>query len=239
MRDAWRTIVPDLDGADGPLPPLLLALTFVTGLVDSVSFLQLGHVFVANMTGNIVFVAFALAGTRDFDLWASIIALGAFVLGAMLAGRIGFAVRHRGRHLLLVVAAETVLVLATCAFTWHYGIPEAGWERDLVILLLGIAMGAQSATARQLAVADLNTTVLTQTLAGMSADSALAGGSGGHAGRRLLAVLTMILGAFTGAALVLHAHTVSTLVLATALLAVTALVTGSTARTNRRWTIPK
>ncbi len=35
---------------DRILPPLLLALTAVTGLVDAVSFLSLGHVFTANMT---------------------------------------------------------------------------------------------------------------------------------------------------------------------------------------------
>ncbi len=46
----------------GPLPVLLLALTVATGLVDAVSYLVLGHVFVANMTGNVVFSGFALSG---------------------------------------------------------------------------------------------------------------------------------------------------------------------------------
>ena len=44
---------------DWPLPPLLLGLTVVTGLIDAFSYLALGHVFVANMTGNVVFLAFA------------------------------------------------------------------------------------------------------------------------------------------------------------------------------------
>ena len=39
-----------------------LELTVVKGLVDAVSHLALGHVFVANMTGNVVFLAFAVAG---------------------------------------------------------------------------------------------------------------------------------------------------------------------------------
>ena len=38
----------------------LLTLTFVTGLVDAVSYLRLGHVFVANMTGNVVFLGFSV-----------------------------------------------------------------------------------------------------------------------------------------------------------------------------------
>ena len=46
----------------GPLPSLLLVLTVVTGVVDAVSILRLGRVFVANMTGNVVFSAFAGRG---------------------------------------------------------------------------------------------------------------------------------------------------------------------------------
>jgi hypothetical protein len=37
----------------------LLTLTAVTGLVDAVSYLRLGRVFVANMTGNVVFLGFS------------------------------------------------------------------------------------------------------------------------------------------------------------------------------------
>ncbi len=56
LTDAWRTIVPASEDPHGPLPPLLLALTVVTGLVDAFSYLVLGRVFVANMTGNVVFL---------------------------------------------------------------------------------------------------------------------------------------------------------------------------------------
>jgi hypothetical protein len=50
------------DPSHGPLPLLLVCLTVVTGLVDAFSYLRLGHVFVANMTGNVVFLGFGLAG---------------------------------------------------------------------------------------------------------------------------------------------------------------------------------
>ena len=50
------------DPGYGPLPALLLILTAVSGVVDAVSILSLGRVFVANMTGNVVFVGFAIAG---------------------------------------------------------------------------------------------------------------------------------------------------------------------------------
>jgi hypothetical protein len=51
-QDLAATIRPRRGSSDGPLPPLLLALTLVTGLVDATSYLKLGHVFVANMTAT-------------------------------------------------------------------------------------------------------------------------------------------------------------------------------------------
>ena len=65
----------------GPLPPLLLTLTVVTGVVDAVSILRLGRVFVANMTGNVVFSGFALVGAPGFSLSASLAALAGFLVG--------------------------------------------------------------------------------------------------------------------------------------------------------------
>src|SRR5579859_3544414 len=69
------------DSRYGPLPALLLALTTVTGLVDAVSILRLGRVFVANMTGNVVFTGFALTGAPGFSLSASLFALAGFLAG--------------------------------------------------------------------------------------------------------------------------------------------------------------
>src|SRR5260221_4032971 len=71
---------------DGPLPALLLVLTGVTGLVDAVSYLKLGHVFVANMTGNVVFLGFAVADAGDFSIPASLLAIAAFMAGALVGG---------------------------------------------------------------------------------------------------------------------------------------------------------
>src|SRR2546423_13449781 len=69
------------------LLPLLLGLTVVTGLVDAVSYLSLGHVFTANMTGNVVFLGFALASAPDLSVARSGAALAAFAAGALVAGR--------------------------------------------------------------------------------------------------------------------------------------------------------
>jgi uncharacterized membrane protein YoaK (UPF0700 family) len=81
---------------------LLLVLTFVTGLVDALSYLNLGRVFVANMTGNVVFLGFAVAGAQGFSIVASVVAIAAFLVGALAGGKLGaIAGAHRGRHLAL------------------------------------------------------------------------------------------------------------------------------------------
>jgi uncharacterized membrane protein YoaK (UPF0700 family) len=91
-------MVPAGDDPHGPLPPLLLALTVVTGLVDAFSYLSLGHVFVANMTGNVIFLGFALAGVPGFAVAASLVGLAAFALGALAGGRLSAKLgAHRGR----------------------------------------------------------------------------------------------------------------------------------------------
>src|SRR3954464_15815390 len=99
LADAWRSLVPRRDDPHGPLPPLLLMLTVVTGLVDAFSYLELHHVLVANMTGNVVFLAFALGGVTGFVWWASLLAIAMFMLGALIGGRGGGRHRfHPGKH---------------------------------------------------------------------------------------------------------------------------------------------
>src|SRR5437763_546750 len=83
FTEVRQTLVPRGEVKHGPLPPLLVAMTLVTGLVDAFSYLVLGHVFVANMTGNVVFLAFALPGTSGFSILASLVALGSFILGSL------------------------------------------------------------------------------------------------------------------------------------------------------------
>src|SRR5438132_8674664 len=164
LGDAWRTIVPPAEDPHGPLSPLLLALTVVTGLVDAFSYLVLGHVFVANMTGNVVFLGFALAGASGFSLSASLVALSAFCLGAVWGGRLG---THLGPHRIRLLAAagvvEAVLVAASVVVAATAGASGSGAPRYVLIVLLGLTMGGQNAVARRLA-RDLTTTVLTLTI---------------------------------------------------------------------------
>src|SRR2546427_7694302 len=109
FTEVRQTLVPRGEVKHGPLPPLLVAMTLVTGLVDAFSYLVLGHVFVANMTGNVVFLAFALAGASGFSIPASLSALGAFSVGALTGGRLRAHLgAHRGRLLAVGSGLEAV-----------------------------------------------------------------------------------------------------------------------------------
>jgi uncharacterized membrane protein YoaK (UPF0700 family) len=236
FTEVRQTLVPGDDIKHGPLPQLLVAMTLVTGLVDASSYLVLGHVFVANMTGNIVFLAFALAGASGFSILASLVALGSFVLGSLGGGLLGSRLgQHRGRLLSITAALQTLLLSAAAVLAVLSGNPlPTGYSYGLIIVL-GIAMGLQNATARKLAVPDLTTTVLTLTIVGIAADSRIAGGSGSRAGRRLIAVAAMLVGALVGSLLIFHISIVSPLVIALIVMVSIAGMTRVLSRTDPAW----
>ncbi|MFE9906860.1 YoaK family protein [Streptomyces clavifer] len=239
LREARATLVPDMAGPHGPLPPVMLALTVVTGLVDAFSYLLLGHVFVANMTGNVIFMGFAFAGASGFSLLASVVALVSFAAGALLGGRAVHRVRtHRGRQLQHALLVETAFVTAAMIVAFVSGQPYTGAVRFTLIALLALGLGVQNAAARALAVPDLKTTVLTLTITGIVADSRLARGRGSRIGRRGLAAVAMLAGAYAGALAVLNGYPGLPLVLAAAVLAAASTAATLLARDDAPWTRP-
>jgi uncharacterized membrane protein YoaK (UPF0700 family) len=236
FTEVRQTLVPRGEVKHGPLPVLLVAMTLVTGLVDAFSYLVLGHVFVANMTGNVVFLAFALAGAPGFSISASLVALGSFVLGSLGGGLLGSRLgQHRGRLLSVAAALQALFLCTAAVLAALSGNPvPAGYSNSLIIVL-GIAMGIQNATARKLAVPDLTTTVLTLTIVGVAADSHLVGGSGSRAGRRLISVAAMFVGALVGSLLIFHVSIVSPLVIALIVIAIVAVTTRVLSRADPIW----
>src|SRR3954451_21656890 len=110
-----------------PLARALLVLTFTTGIVDAVSYLGLGRVFTANMTGNIVFLGFGIAGSGGLPVLAPLVSLGSFLLGAgaggVLAKRVGD--RHP-RHIAGALAIEVSLIGAAVVVAVASGLrPDA------------------------------------------------------------------------------------------------------------------
>lgn len=222
------------DPRHGPLPSILLVLTLVTGLVDAVSVLRLGRVFVANMTGNVVFTGFALVGTPGFSLDASLSALAGFLTAAVLYGALTRRVDDRA--LLLLAAAGGELALVTAALSVTAIASLDGADRSVVAALLALAMGTQNAGARRLAVPDLTTSVLTTTLTRLAIE--LRTGRARALTRRLLAVLTLLAGAMAGAWLVLQVSPAAALSAATALLVMVTIAAAALARRPGRWRRP-
>jgi len=195
--------------SDQPAVPapmgILLAMTAVTGIVDAVSFLALGRVFTANMTGNVVLLGFGLAGAPGLSLWRSAVALTAFLSGAVLGGRMALnASGHSGADrafllegLLLGISAVSALGITSIAEIHPL-------QLDAVIAATAVSMGLRNAVVRKLAVPDMTTTVLTLTITGLAADSSLAGGDNPRWQRRVAAILAMIVGASAGALMVRH-----------------------------------
>jgi uncharacterized membrane protein YoaK (UPF0700 family) len=206
----------DDNAAEQRLILLLLALTLVTGLVDAVSYLGLGHVFTANMTGNVVLLGFAVAGAPHLSMARSFVSLGAFVVGALVGGRAGIALANAARERwLLAVGSSEALLLCSAAFA-AIGL-DAGSEVlsgrvYLVVVLTALAMGIRMSTVRRLAVPDITTTVLTTTLAGLAGESSVAGGGNPRVGRRVGSVLVMFVGASVGALLLRYGLAVPLLV---------------------------
>ena len=239
VNDAWHMLAPPVGDPHGPLAPLLLGLTVVTGLVDAFSYLVLGHVFVANMTGNVVFLAFALAGAKGFSLVASALALVAFALGAAGSGRI---VTHlgprRGRVLAITATFEVAVTAAAVIIGWTVADPGVGASRYVLVILLALGAGLQNGTARKLAVPDLTTTVLTQTIAGAAFESRAGGGANSRIGRRGLAAGAMFVGALVGAVLELRVSRPLGLLVALVLLAGVAGSAGRLSRGAPTWDDP-
>jgi uncharacterized membrane protein YoaK (UPF0700 family) len=202
---------------------VLLALTVLSGLVDGVCYLGLGRVFTANMTGNVVVLGFAAAGAPGFSVTASLTSLLVFVVGAGCGGRISRHVSRRSRLLVMAVGLEAIFVGAAAIVAFTAGSVSGGWARYTTIAVLAFAMGIRNAVVRRLSIADMTTPVLTMTLTGLAADSTLAGGSNPRAGRRIGAVLAMLIGAIAGAWLFLHRGAALPLAISAGAAAVTAV----------------
>jgi uncharacterized membrane protein YoaK (UPF0700 family) len=194
--------------------PLLLALsllTLVTGLVDAACYLGLGRVFTANMTGNVVLLAFGAAGAQGLPVLAPTVSLVVFLVGATAGGRLASRLVGpadaqvpapvRRRWLTFTLLGELLLMAVAGVAALGLPVDAGGARRYVVIGLLAAASGLQNSTVRRLAVPDVTTTVLTLTLTGLAADSWLGGGHSPRAGRRLAAVGLMATGALVGALL--------------------------------------
>jgi uncharacterized membrane protein YoaK (UPF0700 family) len=185
-----------------PLPRTLLGLTFVTGLVDAISFLGLGQVFAGMMTGNVLFLGFGIAGTAGSSLLAPVIALGAFVCGGTIGGLVAARSPERpDRGLIAGIALEVALLAGATAVALAVDVrldDPAAW---VLIGILSFAMGARNTIVRRIGVAELPTMVVTMAVASFRAGTSFAGASPAHLVPRAATVIAMLSGAVAGALL--------------------------------------
>ncbi|WP_059015078.1 YoaK family protein [Mycobacterium sp. M26] len=180
----------------------LLLLTFGTGLVDAISVLVLGHVFVANMTGNVIFLGFWFVPHSGVDMTAAVVSFVFFVIGTIIGGRFARHLDYEVRVWITAALGTEVVLLTTLAILAGTGV-LAYHDNGKLVLIAGLAItfGAQNAAARQFGIQELSTTVLTSTIVGIGSESRLAGGRGEREKLRYSVVLTMLAGAAVGATL--------------------------------------
>jgi uncharacterized membrane protein YoaK (UPF0700 family) len=197
---------------------LLYLATVVSGVVDASSYLGLGRTFVANMTGNVVFIGFGAAGVAGISVVRSLVALGCFLVGSRLGGVVWRRGGRRRVFLLTSFASETACVGLAYGLTQSHALAPHGSQQLALIAPLAVGLGLQNATATALDQPDLTTTVLTRTLTALASQTRLSRDSLPVVARRLLAVLAIFAGAALGALLVLRVSLQAALLLALGLL---------------------
>jgi uncharacterized membrane protein YoaK (UPF0700 family) len=211
LRDDNRGSARASDSDDRTREFLLIGLTFAAGVVDAVSYLGLGNIFTANMTGNVVFLALAVGERSLPTALHSVGALIGFCLGAVFAGQI----LGRAKPSVPWPPRVTWVLLGELAFMVAFGL---GWvllagrpDGAALYLLIGLSsfgMGMQNAAARHLAVPALTTTVMTMALTGFMVDLPAVGLSTPTQRRGALAVVALFSGAAVGGTLMVFARTI-------------------------------
>jgi uncharacterized membrane protein YoaK (UPF0700 family) len=218
---------------------MLLALTALAGIVDATSILALKHVFVATMTGNVVFIGLGLSGAPRFSVWASGLALLSFFLGVLLGARAcRLSGGHRGLALRNDTIVKTVLAVPVTVIAIAAGDPLGNTARVVITVLLAVSMGSQLALVRHLKVPDMPTVVLTLTMT-----AALTERGGGRNDpavlRRVVAVLVFVLGVVVGGLLVRLVSVGAALALGLVIIVAVGVTGHRASRTPGSWSAPR
>jgi uncharacterized membrane protein YoaK (UPF0700 family) len=205
-----------------PLPSaardaLLALLAGAAGCIDALTYLRLGNVFTANMTGNAVLLGIAAGQQEAARVLHSVVALAGFVLGvvagAVLCGRRELSETSRWPPRVTLALAVELVALLTVAVGWGLaGEDPAGAVEYGLVGVAALAMGMQSAAVQRLRVAGVATTYVTGTLTSLFTDLALPGASRGSMLRRGWVLLAMVAGAVAGAVAVSVAGGVAALI---------------------------
>ena len=228
-----------VDERDGPLPVMLMALTLLAGVVDATSILALDHVFVATITGNIVFLGLGLIGAVGFSVISSVVAVAGFVLGVFPGDRLcRLSTGHRGRAVRNVSAMKAVLAAPVTIIVLVAPEPLPTPARLVATALLAASFGGQLALIRYLKVPDLLTAVMTMTTIGVLTER-----SGSRRDpvllRRLLAIASFLLGVVIGGTLVTYVAPAASLAFGLLIIAVVGVASHVVSRDEATWSSPR
>jgi uncharacterized membrane protein YoaK (UPF0700 family) len=183
---------------------LLLTLTAAAGSADAVSFLGLGRVFTANMTGNLVLLGIVIGQGQLAGSIRSVIAFAAFVVGLLVGVRVTSRSEQTAvwpRSATLALLGELALLLGLLAGWEITGDRPAAVALDILIALSAAAMGMQTAAARRLGVAGVTTTFVTGMLTNLIAELGAVASGRSHWRIWVATLACMVIGAAAGAAL--------------------------------------
>ena len=193
---------PSSDSARAHANLALVALTAGTASLDVTAFFRLGGVFASVMTSNLVFVGVAVVKTEAaFGARCAVAILSYIVgvgLGSVIAPPSGHENRLGTRPLSLLLTGELAVLVAYTIWWIALDARPAGWTRLALLGVIALAMGSQSAAARQLGNPNAGTTYLTGTLT--SVVSSLAGRRRPDA-ESVAVLIALLVGAGAGAAL--------------------------------------
>lgn len=230
LEGTWFDDDPQGHGVSRVHVGCLLALTFGTGIVDSLSWISLNGVFTSNMSGNVLLLSMGAVGAGGTDWGPALFSLGWFLLGAAVAGRIGRGEPPRWTsRTTAVVAGVAVLLTVVAAATAVWPPHRFAASAFTVTAVLSFAMGAQGAAAVQVAVSQIITVAVSSTAVGLGMTLFLGVGLRDLGVlRRMLAIVLMGLGAAVGGVLAADAFAVGILV--ASIVAASAAVVGHRSR---------
>ena len=183
---------------EGPTRTLLI-LTFVTGIVDAVSFVGLGQVFAAMQTGNVIFLGLGIGGAEGAPLGAPLLALAAFLVGGI--GAVALSAGREPGNLRPPVAVEVLLLAAAALLALLTDPAPKDAAAYVLIAVLAFTMGLRNTIARRVGGPNLATTVLNLSLAPLAAAAPAAAAAPGDLRLRATAFLAILAGAAVAALL--------------------------------------
>lgn len=194
---------------------ILLTLTTIeAGLLDASVYASLGHVFVANMTGNIILLGIAIADLQiEVDVLPIAVSLVAFFVGGLATGRLERWTRQnepghaRWFFALITLVDCTLNFISTALVFTNVVVSEqlTGNMRLIIFAFLALGQGSQLVLTKRAGLPEFSNAVVTNVYLDLSTDRKLfhLWGEGTRSrNRRAVCLVALLIGALIGGEIV-------------------------------------